>query len=530
MWWKMSCANERSPMFAKPALRLTVAGLCLSLALVVVYYATWGLYFEPMYYTEHFLPYFLGVLALLPVILWAFNSFLFKKRALAVLVICASAAGIVGHIVMLAYVLSKLIFLLTAGVPYFIAAAFVAVVLLFAFSHKFGKRTRRAVVVVMCGVFLTVTLVGLFDLKPLYFNSGAVVFAVGEEYQICWSTSTASVGYVEVDGVRYYDDTAGTLNTANIHKATVPRAALDEAGGYKVVSRKIILPHTYLTVGAGSIAKGYPFRAPDVSDGLQVYNISDNHLLNAGASAAGKYWGERLDVLIANGDHVNDLENELEITMMYDLLSEVTGSARPVVVTRGNHETAGPLEDFFPKCIGSRDGKFYYTVELGGVDFLVLDYAATETDDNPVASAVANYDNYRAEEMEWLETTVDAYLAEETGAKWLIVACHVPYGIRAQRYYPEFSRAVIAETERMGADLLIGGHVHSVGFYEGNEGINEAAYPVIAGSIRNDKYLDHQSISATRFTGTALDIREDGITVLFTDQDGRIRGEYEIKR
>ena len=54
----MSCANERSPMFAKPALRLTVAGLCLSLALVVVYYATWGLYFELMYYTEHFCPIF----------------------------------------------------------------------------------------------------------------------------------------------------------------------------------------------------------------------------------------------------------------------------------------------------------------------------------------------------------------------------------------------------------------------------------------------------------------------------------------
>ena len=106
--------------------------------------------------------------------------------------------------------------------------------------------------------------------------------------------------------------------------------------------------------------------------------------------------------------------------------------------------------------------------------------------------------------------------------------CHVPYGIRAERYYPEFSHALISLTERMGADLLIGGHVHLTEFHYPNTGINAADYAVVAGSIRNDAYPNHESVSAFRFTGTALEIREDGITVMFTDQNKDVKGVYEV--
>lgn len=524
----MTDFREKREGFSGKFLRMTIAGGVLSAVLVIVYFATWQLFFERMYYTEKFMPYLFGCLAVLPLICWIANTALFRRKTPCALCIAAAAAGIVGHTVMLAYVLSKLLFLLTAGAPYFAAVGFAAAVLAVVFAHKLGKRAKTAVVCLLSGVFAVVVLVGYFNLVPFYFNSGAVVFAVGDEYQICWSTSAPSTGYVEVGGEKYYDDTAGTMDASTLHKATVPRSVLDSAQGYRTVSRQIFRQHTYLTVGAGSIAKDYPFRVPDLSDGLQVYNISDNHLLNAGAAAAGKFWGDGLDVLIANGDHVNDLENAFEITMMYKLLSEVTSSSRPVIVSRGNHETAGPLADKFPDYIGSRDGKFYYTTVIGGVMFLVLDFASIETDDNPVVSAVANFDEYRAEELEWLERTADEWLAGAFDADRLVVVCHVPYGIRAERYYPEFSHALISITERMGADLLIGGHVHLTEFHYPNTGINAADYAVVAGSIRNDAYPDHESVSAFRFTGTALEIREDGITVMFTDQNKDVKGVYEV--
>ena len=56
----------------------------------------------------------------------------------------------------------------------------------------------------------------------------------------------------------------------------------------------------------------------------------------------------------------------------------------------------------------------------------------------------------------------------------------------------------------------------------------EKYYAVVAGSIRNDAYPDHESVSAFRFTGTALEIREDGITVMFTDQNKDVKGVYEV--
>ena len=526
----MTQKKEKPARFVKPKLYMTVAAAVFCAVLVIVYFSTWQLYFERMYYTERFLPYFFGALAWLPLVCWGANALFFRRAWLNVVCLVAGIAGIVGHVIMLAYVLSKLLYLACVSLPYLIAAAFAALVLLVAFSHKFKPKAKKWTVIVMSAVFVTVTLVELFNLKPLYFNSGAVVFAVGDEYQICWSTSTLSTGYVEVDGVKYYDETAGTLDSSTLHKATVPRAALDAAGEYKTVSRQIILPRTYLTVSAATVEKTYSYRVPDASDGLQIYNISDNHLLNAGAASAGKFWGDRLDILIANGDHVNDLETELEITMMYRLLSEVTGSSRPVIVSRGNHETAGPLADEFPDLIGSRDGTFYYTTDLGGVTFLVLDYASIETDDNAVVKAVANFDEYRARELEWLSDTADAYLNGEFGEEKVIVVCHVPYGIRADRYYPEFTAEVIAQTERMGADLLIGGHVHLTEFHYGGTGINKANYPVVAGSIRNDAYPDHESISATRFTGTALEITEEGMTAMFTDQNGKVKRVYDIPK
>ena len=61
----------------------------------------------------------------------------------------------------------------------------VAAVLAVVFAHKLGKRAKTAVVCLLSGVFAVVVLVGYFNLVPFYFNSGAVVFAVGDEYQVC---------------------------------------------------------------------------------------------------------------------------------------------------------------------------------------------------------------------------------------------------------------------------------------------------------------------------------------------------------
>ena len=87
----------------------------------------------------------------------------------------------------------------------------VAAVLAVVFAHKLGKRAKTAVVCLLSGVFAVVVLVGYFNLVPFYFNSGAVVFAVGDEYQICWSTSAPSTGYVEVGGEKYYAVVAGSI-------------------------------------------------------------------------------------------------------------------------------------------------------------------------------------------------------------------------------------------------------------------------------------------------------------------------------
>lgn len=514
--------------FDKPDMGITVAGLVLSAVLIIFYFASGTLCFERMYYTVKCLPYVFGLLSVLPFAAWLANVFFIRSRPFNVICLTGAAAGIAGHFVMVAYIVSKLFYFLSAGMPYFIAAGFVLIILAVVFSHKMKRRARVATALAMSFVFLIFALTDLFNLRIMYFNSDAVVFAVGDEYQICWSTSAPSTGSVEINGSIYYDDTAGTKDVSTLHKVTVPCEKLHESGTYKIVSEQVFTPRSYFPVGGKTICRSYTFRQPDTSDGLQIYNISDNHLLNRGAAAAGRFWGERLDLLVANGDHINDLESKYEITVMYRLLAEVTESRRPIIISRGNHETAGTLAGNYSDYIGSRDGTFYYTTRIGDVLFLVLDIASCETDGNAVIRTVANYDEYRRAELEWLEKTVEEYTVSRNGIKRIIAVCHVAYGIRRDRYFPETSARIIELTERMNVDMLLTGHIHKTEFHYGGAAGNYADYPVVAGSVRSDEYADKESISAHAFTGTALEITDDRITVMFTNSNGEVKGKYEI--
>ena len=78
---------------------------------------------------------------------------------------------------------------------------------------------------------------------------------------------------------------------------------------------------------------------------------------------------------------------------------------------------------------------------------------------------------------------------------------------------------------RWGTNICWSTSAPSTGYVEVG---GEKYYAVVAGSIRNDAYPDHESVSAFRFTGTALEIREDGITVMFTDQNKDVKGVYEV--
>lgn len=506
---------------------LTAFCAVFSVAGLILFFASSKHTLEKLYYTETFLPYLVGVLVCVPFLLFAVNAFFIRKRFLDVVVLVVGALSFVCVFLFLAYCISKLTYFFMAGTPYYIVFGLAAVLVGLFFYAKACKKVRNAILIGLAAVFAVVAVFGVLHLLPVSFDSGAVVFAVEDEYQICWSTSSESVGSVTVGEKTYGDSEGGALVVAKIHKVCVPRAELEQEKSYTVYAKGMFLNRAYFANTTAEKSVTYAFRPVDETDGLQLYAVSDNHLWNEGAIRAGGYWGDKLDILIANGDHLNDVSADWQVTRLYQMLSAITDSARPVLITRGNHEAVGTKLSSLPRYFGSREETFYYKARFGDTLFLILDVANDMNDDKKIISATADFNAYRAQEVEWLRQVKEEGSWKDEGVQHVVGLCHMAFPIALEGYHKETSLPMLRLTEEMNMELMLCGHSHRTVYYEVEAETNEANYPVVLGSIRNDNDATHESASMFRFTGTAVEIKEE-VTVRFTNAKKEVREEHTL--
>ena len=70
---------------------------------------------------------------------------------------------------------------------------------------------------------------------PADMKYAPAVFAVKNEYQIMIPVREPSIFWVQVGNEIYYDESNGILRSdTDLHKVTVPMAALDTAGEYTI--------------------------------------------------------------------------------------------------------------------------------------------------------------------------------------------------------------------------------------------------------------------------------------------------------
>ena len=501
-----------------------IAAIVLSALYALEFFGTGILIFANMYYTFAAMPYLLSVIALLPLLFSILNFTLFKRQKIAILLICATLIMASGHFLFTAYVLSKLTFVLITCLPLFGVLAIVALFLyLILLYPRLNKRDKKISVITLSIVIFFASVFGIFRLGFFYFTSDGVVFAVEDEYQIAWSTSVKSTGYVTIGDDVFYDGGAGENDVSTLHKVTVPMDLLDEAKEYTIHSAPVYSEAAYLSISGGERTKTYNFRPADSSDGLQIYNISDNHECVSGAGDAGKYFGDKLDVLILNGDHINDVSSLWQISMIYQLASRVTEGTRPVIFVRGNHECNGKYAAELPEYVGSNNGNLYYTVRLGGAYFMVLDTNNDMSDDNFLIAPAANFEQLRKKQTEWLEGTTD--FGEDCEYRFLLA--HMAFALSDYERFPEWRDELVAATDGK-FDLCISGHSHVLDYAEAKTD-TRTSYPVIRGSLRSDSRTSGESVWPGHFTGTAIECKGGKITARFTNSKGDVLAEFAIK-
>ena len=357
------------------------------------------------------------------------------------------------------------------------------------------------------------------------FTAHPVVFMVEDDYQIAFATNTTGLAWVEVDGVKYEDASAGLMNWNSLyHKVTVPQSALDAAGGYYIYFRELTdRPASNPSPGT-THARAYPF-TPAPEDPV-LLAMSDQHgeIEDPAAVAA----TQEFDVLIFGGDFAHKLETEAQLHGMFDIAGGITQGTKPVIYSRGNHEVRGPLSYKLDQVSGySETTGAYYTTTLPGIYTIVLDAGEDKADSHAEYGGTVDFEAYRQKETEWLESVVLSREWENYPVR--IAICHIPF----THYQDDFVKSVYEKwtdlLDRMGVTLVISGHLHYTWLRKAHADWHyyDPNFSVMLVSDKDQAASDTDP--AITYSGSFLTFEDNGIHVnAYNEQKQQIKQEWVI--
>ena len=363
---------------------------------------------------------------------------------------------------------------------------------------------------------------------PAEFATTPVVYAVGKNYQILVPVNCETLMWVSVGDKCYYDDSNGILRSAvTTHKMTIPMEELDKEKKYTVCYRRIIERKPYFSETGEVEYYESEFRPVEKSP-VNIYHIADAHNRVEQPVAAGRYFGNNLDLLVLNGDIPNHSGKIEYFTAIHQIASELTSGEIPTVFSRGNHDTRGIYAENIADHTPTDNGCSYYSFRLGHIWGLVLDCGEDKPDTNAEYGNTICCADFRRRETDYIKKIIansnDEYLAE--GVTNRIVIVHNPF---TQTFNPPFDieQETFGEWAKLLKDhikpqFMLCGHVHK-------------CYISPVGSERDHKGQPCVVITASRpqkegpFGGGAITLDSDGCRVVFNDSDGNVFGDEYIK-
>ena len=292
-----------------------------------------------------------------------------------------------------------------------------------------------------------------------------VVYAVEDKYQITFSTSAESVGWVEVGGQNYYDTFAGSSRKfEKIHKVEVPMAALDNAKHYTIHAQKNIYAGPFGGWLGRDLTQSVDFRPVDTSDGLQYMSFSDIHM-NRTIAVKTAHSAPKYDFLFLIGDLISDVETFDDANFNNLVANQITGGEMPVVYARGNHDVKGKYGEQLHKFVGAKGENFFFNFYFNDVYGIVLDLGEDHDDDWWEYYGTAHYEDYQKRQIAFLEEEVAKH--EYDVYKYHVAACHIPIPFVNYRHNQEQVKAdMTALLNQMDIDMLVCGHQHLLMIFE----------------------------------------------------------------
>ena len=361
----------------------------------------------------------------------------------------------------------------------------------------------------------------------MYMAVAPTVFAVGNKYNIFVPFSDEVIMWVRVGDKTYYDHCNGILRSnTRMHRVELPMSALDEAREYTVVYRKMIDRTPYFPKSEDERSLTVSFRPVKECGDITVYHIADAHNLTDEPIAAGRYFGEDIDLLVLNGDIPNHSGRIENFNAICEIAVGVTGGHCPCVFARGNHDTRGIYAEDMPHYIPTLNGNTYYTFRVGPVWGLLLDCGEDKTDDHEEYGGTVCFHHFRETETDFIKEVIENADREYNapGVKHKLVISHVafthickpPFDIE-QELYGEWSRLM---REYIKPDLLLYGHHHVVDISPVGSQFDHQGQACTA--VIGSKPIFGKD-APNGFIGAAIVLREDGKKrIVFNDDKGNI--------
>lgn len=363
------------------------------------------------------------------------------------------------------------------------------------------------------------------------FKTHPAVFAVDDTYQIMVPVNEPALMWVDVEGEKYFDHSNGIVRSeVDIHRMTVPADKLEKAGEYTVCWRKIIERKPYYSETHEMKSETYKFR-PVPAENAVCYHISDAHgsidLPVKAAETFEKEYG-KIDFLILNGDITSQNDKPEDFDNIYEIASKLTGGEIPVVFSRGNHDMRGLLAEKFEYYTPHSNGKTYYTFKLGSIWGVLLDCGEDKPDSSDEYGHTICCHPFRREQTEYIKKLAEKDLKD---VKHRVVVSHIPFTFTKKEKF-DIERELYAEWANLLKNtvkpgVMICGHEHGLEISAPGSEKDSLGHPctvVVGGDLKSQP----PTYEIIYYAGAGLVFGKNGITVVFTDSNGKILEKAEI--
>ena len=246
------------------------------------------------------------------------------------------------------------------------------------------------------------------------------VFVIGAEYEVLLMSNDNGLLWLEIDGVKYYEENSGVLYTEKkIAKIRVAQFVLDKAKKYSVCFKRSVDRKQYYSILGEEERREFSFNPVACGEELNVYHFADVHGKYNMAKSCIKAFEKRVDLIVFNGD-IGEMQTEDDYYNICTFLGEMAKGSIPVVFTRGNHDTRGRLAEWYEKFFPCQNKKFFYTFTIGNLTGIVLDCGEDKVDSHIVYGGTNNFEAYRREQLQFLRG-----LNGVDDTKWLVAITHI---------------------------------------------------------------------------------------------------------